>query len=259
MVATLPLGAGCHGADERVDGQGVRRVGRRGDHDVCRRRRRSCSARTRDWFELTLGMLFVLAIGLCIGAVHVALIRWLNLTPIIATLATYSIMQGIGWWLRLTPKGTISSSSSTRRSTAWASCRWRSSWWLSSRSLADVWLYRTAGGLAARAMGLDEESAARRGVRVRFLFVRAFFISGFVAAIGGLFLAAQVQIGDSNAGLQLHAAQHRRGRARRGEPAGRPGLVHRRPDRRVLLEPDPRTSCRSSAGTRRTGRSWSGC
>jgi ribose transport system ATP-binding protein len=52
-------------------------------------------------------------------------------------------------------------------------------------------------------MGLDEESAARRGVRVRFLFVRAFFISGFVSALGGLFLAAQIQIGDSNAGFNF--------------------------------------------------------
>jgi ribose transport system ATP-binding protein len=66
---------------------------------------------------------------------------------------------------------------------------------------ADFWLYRTAGGLAARATGLDEQSAARRGVRVGFLFVRAFFITAFAAAVGGLFLAVQVGIGDPTAGL----------------------------------------------------------
>jgi ribose transport system ATP-binding protein len=153
------------------------------------------------WFELILGVLFVLGIGLVIGAFHVALIRWLNLTPIIATLATYSIMQGIGWWLRLTPEGTISSK--------WVDLALYKVGFMpvalivlaAAAIAADIWLYRTPGGLAARAMGLDEESAARRGVRVQFLFMRAFFISGLVAALGGLFLAAQIQIGDSNAGF----------------------------------------------------------
>ena len=155
------------------------------------------------WFELILGVLFVLAIGLCIGAVHVALIRWLNLTPIIATLATYSIMQGTGWWLRLTPEGTISSKFVDKALYSVGFMPVALIVVALVAVAADFWLYRTSGGLAARAMGLDEESAARRGVRVRFLFVRAFFISGFVSALGGLFLAAQIQIGDSNAGFSF--------------------------------------------------------
>jgi ribose transport system ATP-binding protein len=154
-----------------------------------------------NWFELTLGVLFVLAIGLCIGAVHVALIRWLNLTPIIATLATYSIMQGIGWWLRLTPQGSINREFADK---ALYSIGFMPVALIVVAFVAiagDIWLYRSAGGLAARAMGLDEESASRRGVRVSFLFVRAFFISGFVAALGGIFLFAQIEIGDSNVGF----------------------------------------------------------
>ena len=65
---------------------------------------------------------------------------------------------------------------------------------------ADFWLYRTAGGLAARATGLDEQAADRRGVRVGLLFMRAFFITAFAAAMGGFFLAAQVGIGDPRIG-----------------------------------------------------------
>jgi ribose transport system ATP-binding protein len=154
-----------------------------------------------NWFELTLGVLFVLAIGICIGAVHVALIRWLNLTPIIATLATYSIMQGIGWWLRLTPEGAINQEFVDLALYKVGFMPVALIVLIVVAIAADIWLYRSPGGLAARAMGLDEESAARRGVRVQFLFMRAFFISGFVAALGGLFLAAQIQIGDSNAGF----------------------------------------------------------
>jgi ribose transport system ATP-binding protein len=157
----------------------------------------------QNWFELTLGILFVLGIGIGIGAVHVALIRFLNLTPIIATLATYSIMQGIGWWLRLTPEGNINTELVDKMLYKVGFMPVALIVVALLAVLADVWLYRTSGGLAARAMGLDEDSASRRGVRVSFLFIRAFFISGFVAALGGLFLAAQIQIGDSNAGFSF--------------------------------------------------------
>ena len=85
---------------------------------------------------------------------------------------------------------------------------------------ADFWLYRTPGGLAARAMGLDEEAASRRGVRVGYLFVRAFFISAFAAAIGGFFLARPDRGRRPDRWSQLHAHEHRRRRSRRGQPAG---------------------------------------
>ena len=38
-------------------------------------------------------------------------------------------------------------------------------------------------------------------MRVGFLFVRAFFISAFAAAVGSCFLAAQIGIGDPTIGL----------------------------------------------------------
>ena len=149
-------------------------------------------------------MLFVIAIALGVGLVNVILIRYLKLSSIIATLATYSVLQGVCLWLRPIPKGTISfdlvdSPVVQRRFHAGGVHR---RWW-SSPMLADIWLYRTSGGFAARAMGLDEEAAARRGVRVAYLFVRAFFITAFAAALGGLFLFAQVQTGDPNAGFSF--------------------------------------------------------
>jgi ribose transport system ATP-binding protein len=155
------------------------------------------------WFSLTLGMLFVIAVALGVGAVNVALIRWLKLSSIIATLATYSALQGVCLWLRPIPEGTISFE--------FIDVLLYSVGFMPVALIviavvavaSDVWLYRTSGGLAARAMGLDEESAARRGVRVGYLFVRAFFISAFAAAIGGFFLAAQVGVGDPTAGLSF--------------------------------------------------------
>jgi ribose transport system ATP-binding protein len=155
------------------------------------------------WPELILGMLFVIAIALAVGGVNVILIRWLKLSSIIATLATYSVLQGVCLWLRPIPKGTISFDlvDVLLYSVGFMPVALILTTLIAV--LADVWLYRTSGGLAARAMGLDEEAASRRGVRVAYLFTRAFFITAFAAAVGGLFLFAQVQTGDPNAGFSF--------------------------------------------------------
>jgi ribose transport system ATP-binding protein len=155
------------------------------------------------WPSMFLGMLFVIAVALGVGAVNVVLIRWLKLSSIIATLATYSALQGVCLWLRPIPDGIISFEFIDKLLYSIGFMPIALIVIAAIALAADFWLYRTPGGLAARAMGLDEESAARRGVRVGYLFVRAFFISAFAAAIGGFFLAAQVGIGDPTGGLSF--------------------------------------------------------
>jgi ribose transport system ATP-binding protein len=157
----------------------------------------------QSWPSLVLGMLFVMMVALGVGAVNVVLMRWLKLSSIIATLATYSALQGVSLWLRPMPKGSISAEFIDKLLYSWGFLPIAMVLVTGIAVAADFWLYRTPGGLAARAMGLDEEAAARRGVRVGFLFVRAFFISAFAAAIGGFFLAAQVGVGDPTAGLSF--------------------------------------------------------
>lgn len=155
----------------------------------------------KSWFGLTLGILFVIAVALVTGAVNVFLIRVLKLSSIIATLATMSILQGTCLWLREQPKGIISSEfiNKVLKSVGFMPIAFIVI--VAIAILGDIWLYRTPGGLAARAMGLDEESAKRRGVRVSYLFIRAFFTTAFAAGLGGLFLAAQVGIGDPAVGF----------------------------------------------------------
>ncbi|HZB40269.1 MAG TPA: ABC transporter permease [Ilumatobacter sp.] len=155
------------------------------------------------WPSLLLGMLFVIAVALGVGAVNVILIRWLKLSSIIATLATYSALQGVCLWLRPIAEGPISFDFIDKLLYSIGFMPVALIVLAVIAVAADIWLYRSPGGLAARAMGLDEEAAARRGVRVAYLFVRAFFITAFAAALGGLFLAAQVQVGDPNAGFSF--------------------------------------------------------
>jgi ribose transport system ATP-binding protein len=153
------------------------------------------------WWQLALGVLVVIGVGLFTGLVNVVLIRGLKLSSIIATLATLSVLQGVALWLRPQPAGIISPKFIDLLLTSVGFMPVAFVAIVIFAFVFDFWLYRTAGGLAARATGLDEQSAERRGVRVGFLFVRAFFISGLAAAVGALFLAAQVGIGDPTIGL----------------------------------------------------------
>jgi ribose transport system ATP-binding protein len=68
-------------------------------------------------------------------------------------------------------------------------------------AVADLWLYRSGGGLTARAVGLEETSAARLGAGVSFIFVRGLLVSALAAAVASFFVIAQVQVGDPNVAL----------------------------------------------------------
>jgi ribose transport system ATP-binding protein len=140
-------------------------------------------------------------VAMAVACVNVALIRVLKLSSIIATLATYSILWGISLRLRHQPGGHISDRFTHGLLTKIGFVPVAFIGIIVIAVAADIWLYRSAGGLAARAMGLDEESAKRRGVRVGFLFVRAFFLVAFAAAISSFFMAANAQIGDPNYGI----------------------------------------------------------
>jgi ribose transport system ATP-binding protein len=156
----------------------------------------------QSWWGLALGILFVIGVALLTGTVNVVLIRGLKLSSIIATLATLSILDGIALWLRPQPAGPINSGLTNflLATPVDGFVPYAFIVIVLVAIAADVWLYRSAGGLAARATGLDEQSAERRGVRVGFLYTRAFYVTSFAAAIGALFLAAQIGIGDPRIG-----------------------------------------------------------
>ena len=153
------------------------------------------------WGKLIFGMLIVLLVAMAVACVNVVLIRVLKLSSIIATLATYSILFGISLRLRHQPGGHISDRFTNGLLTRSASCRWPSSSSSWSPSLPTSGCTARRAGSPARATGLDEESAKRRGVRVGFLFVRAFFIVAAAAAVSSYFMATNAQIGDPNYGI----------------------------------------------------------
>ena len=152
------------------------------------------------WYTLLFASLGLVAIGVAVGLINAFLVRVVRLPSIIATLATFSVLQGIALELRPTPGGEINTDFADTISSAWS---WMPFAFIAVGVLAvlwDLWLYRSPGGLTARAVGLDEVSSRRLGAPSERVHWRAFVLSSTLAALAGLFLSASVLIGDAKPG-----------------------------------------------------------
>jgi ribose transport system ATP-binding protein len=132
--------------------------------------------------------------------VNAGLIRKVGLPSIIATLAALSVMQGISLQLRTVPGGEINYDVLEALNT---SVGFMPVAFIGVLVLAvawDLWLYRSTGGLTARAVGLDESSSRRLGAPTERIHWRAFVLCSLLATVAGFFLAAQVGIGDARVG-----------------------------------------------------------
>ncbi|MEZ5668355.1 MAG: ATP-binding cassette domain-containing protein [Alphaproteobacteria bacterium] len=151
-------------------------------------------------FAVVAGTLACLAIGVAVGVVNGGMIRRLRINPVITTIATLSVLQGIALYLRPTPAGFVSPEFVDVLTTR--------VWFVPCSILvliafavaADWWLYRSRGGLALRATGFREEAARRNGVRTGLVHIRAYAVSGLLAAFAGLFLASEVGVGHPTVG-----------------------------------------------------------
>jgi ribose transport system ATP-binding protein len=148
------------------------------------------------------GALLVVGVGLVVGIGNATLIRVFRLPSIIATLATFSILEGAALLLRDHPEGTINSDVIDSLTTSVSFVPLAFIGVVVLAVLADVWLYRTRTGLAFRAVGLDETASRRIGMGTSRTVILAFVACSVMASIAGFYLAAEVQIGSPIIGNQ---------------------------------------------------------
>jgi ribose transport system ATP-binding protein len=141
------------------------------------------------------GALALVGVGLATGLFNATLIWVLRLPSIIATLATFSILEGASLWLRDHPEGPINSDAIDALTTKVSFVPFAFIGVVLLAVAADVWLYRSRTGLALRAVGLDETASRRLGMRTGRTIFLAFVVCSVMAAIAGFYLASEVQIG----------------------------------------------------------------
>jgi ribose transport system ATP-binding protein len=157
---------------------------------------------TTSTLGLIPGALTLVGVGLATGIFNALLIRVFRLPSIIATLGTLSILEGAAIWLRDHPEGTISGDAIGSLTSSWSFVPLAFIGVVVLALLGDVWLYRSRSGMALRAVGLDETSSRRIGIRTDRAVILAFVACSVLASIAGFYLAAQVQIGSPIIGNQ---------------------------------------------------------
>jgi ribose/xylose/arabinose/galactoside ABC-type transport system permease subunit len=148
-------------------------------------------------------LIILLAIGALIGALNGLIVVVLRISPLIATLGTMIILRGVG--LELTKSTTISLPEDVRR--------------LGNASIGPIFVdilialaimliihivhTRTSFGRWITALGNDQDTAARLGIRVNVVSFMSFVLSGLLATIGGVMTLVQVGAASPSIGSGL--------------------------------------------------------
>jgi len=150
--------------------------------------------------QILLGAGAILLCGVAVGLVNAGLVRGVKIPSIIATLATLSILDGISLTMRPTAQGIINSGFVSVLKTSVGPIPLAFIVVAVGAVLLDVWLHASGSGLQLRAVGFDERSAKRSGVRTNWVRVRALLLSAVFATIASFFVMARSPIGNAQIG-----------------------------------------------------------
>jgi 5-methylthioadenosine/S-adenosylhomocysteine deaminase len=150
--------------------------------------------------QILMGTAVILLCGAALGLVNALLIRGLKIPSIIATLATLSILDGISLTMRPTAQGVISEDLASTLTASVGPIPIAFIVIVAAAGLADLWLHASGSGLELRAVGFDERSAKRGGVRTNWVRVRALLLSALLAAVASFFVMARSPIGNATIG-----------------------------------------------------------
>lgn len=134
------------------------------------------------------------------GALNALLIGPLRVNPIVATIATLGIIQGIAIVLRPQPGGMIAPDLGTAFSLGLGFIPAPFIILVVLTVALEIWLYRTRGGLALRAVGFNAQSSDRVGRRSVLVRSKGLIICAVGAVAGGICLASLTGIGSNNVG-----------------------------------------------------------
>lgn len=150
--------------------------------------------------QILIGVAAILGAGLVLGLVNAGLIRGVKIPSIIATLATLSILDGISLSMRPTAQGIISGDLASFLTATVGPVPIAFVVIVVGAALLDLWLHASGSGLRVRAVGFDERSAKRGGIRTNWVRVRALLLVGVLAAVASFFVMARSPIGNAQIG-----------------------------------------------------------
>jgi ribose transport system ATP-binding protein len=152
--------------------------------------------------ELLLGVAAVAAVAFAAGLVNGSMAGPAGVSPIVTTLITYIVFQGCSLLLRGTPGGPYDIGLGDALLTSIGPVPLMLVAAVAGGIGLELWLRRTRGGMALRAVGSNPDVARRLGLspgRVRLL---AYLAGAGLTLLAATALSGQVGIGDASIGIE---------------------------------------------------------
>jgi len=151
-------------------------------------------------------VLAALGIGLGVGILNAFLVRRVHILPLIATLATYFLVQGIALLWLSTPGGFISERAIDIATGRVGFVPWAFLLLVTIALALEVAYRRTTIGAWYRAVGSRPVAARRLGLRVELVQYVSYAVAGLLGAVGGIFFSMTIGIGDPALGVTFTLA-----------------------------------------------------
>ncbi len=149
---------------------------------------------------VVIGIVSCLVAGLSIGLFNAFLIVRLKIPDLVATLGTFSIVQGLALLVRPSPGGTIAPEVAAHVTQRMGMVPIAFLLVVIVYVLAELLLARGRIGARLYAVGSAVEAAEVAGIRAGRVKAVAYIFSGLMAAIAGIIIAARIGSGDPQAG-----------------------------------------------------------
>jgi len=145
-------------------------------------------------------IVFCLAMGLLFGLANGLLAHYLNIPPIIVTLCTGYVFQGIAFAFHKTTGGFVPTGLRDFLTASWGIFSVPLLLYVLFVLAGLYLLNRTRFGRSLYALGGSEDVLYGAGVRVARVRVATYLVSGLMAAVAGVYLAVRLKSGSSHYG-----------------------------------------------------------
>ncbi|WP_456696153.1 ATP-binding cassette domain-containing protein [Aeromicrobium sp. P5_D10] len=149
---------------------------------------------------LVVGVAVLFAAAAGVGLVNAGLFRWGKLNPIVATLVTFTVLQGAGLLMRPSPDGLINSGFTEALNSTVAGIPVVFILAVAAAVVLEWALRRTMLGIRLRGLGSDEDISRKLGTNVNAVTFGAYVLCSLFAAVGSLLVAASIGLGDASSG-----------------------------------------------------------
>jgi ribose/xylose/arabinose/galactoside ABC-type transport system permease subunit len=145
-------------------------------------------------------ILLCLALGVVFGLLNGILAHYANIPPLIVTLCTGYMFQGVAYAFHQTTGGFVPTNLRGVLTAAWGPLSVPLLLYVLCILVAQFLLRRRRYGRALYALGGNEEVLYGAGVRVSRVRIGSYIVAGLMAALTGIYLAARLKSGSSHYG-----------------------------------------------------------